>query len=145
MDDVYFAQLGLDTKIVILAAGLMFLWALLLGVLKYRQILASADGAAHPYTDIAHRAALLYSFALLLIAVFVQLSAWTPAVDLVAAAALAVFFVISVYSYMHHGLRKDTENQLKEPSAQIRGFMTVLILAEIGGFVVLLAGYLARF
>jgi len=145
MEHILFAQLGFDTKLVILAAGLMFFWALLLGVLKYRQILASADGAAHPYTDIAHRAALLYSFAFLLIAVFVQLSAWTMAVDLAAASALALFFVISVYSYMHHGLRKDTDNQLKQPSAQIRGFMNVLMVAEIGGFVVLLAGYLASF
>jgi hypothetical protein len=145
MEHILFAQLGLDTKLVILAAGLMFLWALLLGVLKYRQILASPDGAAHLYTDIAHRAALLYSFALMLVAVFVQLSAWAVAVDLAAAGALLLFFVISVYSYMHHGLRKDTDNQLKEPSAEIRGFMTVLIVAEIGGFVVLLAGYIASF
>ena len=65
-------ELGIDTRLVILTAGLMFLWALLLGVLKYRQILASPDWAAHPYTDIAHRAALLYSFALMLIAVFVD-------------------------------------------------------------------------
>jgi uncharacterized membrane protein len=137
--------LGFDTRSVILAAGLMFLWALLLGVLKYRQILASPDGAAHPYTDIAHRAALLYSFALMLIAVFVQLSAWAMAVDLAAASALALFFVISVYSYMHHGLRQDTDNQLKEPSAQIRAFMAVLIVAEIGGFVILLAGFIASF
>jgi hypothetical protein len=137
-------HLGLDTKLVILAAGLMFLWALVLGVVKYRQILASPDGVAHPYTDIAHRAALLYSFAFLLIAVFVQLSAWTFVVDLAAASALALFFVISVYSYMHHGLRRDTDNQLVSPSSGLRLFMTVLIVAEIGGFVVLLAGYVAN-
>lgn len=135
--------LGFDTKLVILAAGLMFLWALLLGVLKYRQILASPEGFAHPYTDIAHRAALLYSFAFLLIAVFVELSAWTSAVNLTASGALALFFVISVYSYMHHGLRQDTHNQLRSPSSSIRGFMNLLILAEVGGFVVLLAGFVA--
>ena len=135
--------LGLDTELVILAAGLMFLWALLLGVLKYRQILASPEGSAHPYTDIAHRAALLYSFAFMLIAVFVQLSAWSAAINLTAAGALALFFVISVYSYMHHGLRQDTDNQLRESSAALRGFMNLLIVAEIGGFVVLLAGFVA--
>ena len=79
----------------------------------------------------------------ILIAVFVQLSAWRMAIDLSAAGALLLFFVISVYSYMHHGLRKDTDNQLKEPSAQLRGFMNVLIVAEIGGFVILLGGYIA--
>jgi hypothetical protein len=143
--DFVSGALGFDTRLVILASGLMFLWALLLGVLKYRQILASPDGTAHPYTDIAHRAALLYSFALMLIGVFVELSAWATAVNLWAAAALLVFFVISVYSYMHHGMRGDTDNQLKEPSPQLRGFMAVLIVAEIGGFVVLLAGFIASF
>ena len=63
----------------------MFLWALLLGVMKYRQILASPEGQAHPYTDIAHRAALLYSFALLLVATFVELSGWGTLVNLLAA------------------------------------------------------------
>jgi hypothetical protein len=43
------------TKIVLLFAAGMFLWALLLGTLKYAQILRSPDHRAHPYTDIAHR------------------------------------------------------------------------------------------
>ena len=36
-----------DTKAVLFAAGLMFLYALLLGVLKYRQMAASPEGRAH--------------------------------------------------------------------------------------------------
>lgn len=136
MDD-----LGTDTRIVLLLAGLMFLWALLLGQLKYRQILASPLGHAHPYTDIAHRAALLYSFALLLVAVFVELSAWRPAVDLTAAAVLAFYFVASVASYTVHGIRRDTDNQLLAPPAPIRWFMTSLAVAEIGAFLVLLVGF----
>lgn len=44
----------------------MFLWAPGLGVWKYRQMAASESGQAHFYVDAAHRAALLYSFALLL-------------------------------------------------------------------------------
>ena len=56
-----------------LAAAIMFLWALLLGVWKYRQIVESEESLAHPYVDVAHRAALLYSFALLLVATFVEL------------------------------------------------------------------------
>ncbi len=47
------------TKIVLLYAAIMFLWALLLGELKYHQVLRSAEHRAHPYTDVAHRAALL--------------------------------------------------------------------------------------
>ena len=134
-------ELGIDTRLVVLAAGLMFLWALILGVVKYRQILASPESAAHPYTDIAHRAALLYAFALMLVAAFVELSAWGVTVNLVAASVLLVFFVVSVASYMHHGLRKDTTNQLAGPSAGIRVFMQLLIVGEIGAFAVLLAGF----
>ncbi|BBX41097.1 membrane protein [Mycobacterium tuberculosis variant microti OV254] len=62
-------SLGLDTKVTLLAAGLIFLLALLLGVWKYRQIMTSQEHRAHPYVDIAHRSALLYSFATLLLAV----------------------------------------------------------------------------
>ncbi len=64
--------LGDDTKAVLLAAGLIFLWALALGVWKWRQIATSPQARAHPYVDVAHRAALLYSFATLLLAGFVS-------------------------------------------------------------------------
>jgi hypothetical protein len=47
-----------------------------LGVWKYRQIVVAADHRAHPCVDLAHRSALLYSFATQLLAVFVELSAW---------------------------------------------------------------------
>jgi hypothetical protein len=133
--------IGLDTRLVILAAGLMFLWALLLGVVKFRQILASSEGHAHPYTDTAHRAALLYAFALMLLAVFVQLSAWRMAIDLAAAGVLAFFFFAAVASYMGHGLRRDTANQLVNPSASTRVFVWVLAISEIVAFSILLAGF----
>jgi hypothetical protein len=93
-------ELGGDTKAVLLAAGLIFLGALLLGVWKYRQMAASPEGRAHPYVDIAHRAALLYSFATLLVATFVELSDWSEAVNLVAAFAVIGFFVAAVGAYV---------------------------------------------
>lgn len=135
-------ELGFDTRLVILAAGVMFLWALLLGVVKFRQILASPEGQAHPYTDIAHRAALLYAFALILIAVFVQLSAWRMVIDLTAAGVLAFFFFTAVASYMGHGLRRDTANQLVNPPASTRLFVWVLAISEIVAFAILLAGFI---
>lgn len=135
------SEIGVDTRVVVLLAGLMFLAALLLGQLKYRQILGSADGHAHPYTDIAHRAALMYSFALLLVAVFVELSAWPAGVDLAAAGVLTTYFAVSVASYTVHGVRRDTTNQLRDPARPIRLFMTSLALAEVGAFGVLLVGF----
>ena len=95
-----------DTKAVLFAAGLMFLYALLLGVLKFRQMAASPEGRAHPYTDTAHRAALLYAFAIGLTAAFVQFSGFSQLVDLVAAAALVLFFLAAVVGYNVQGLRR---------------------------------------
>lgn len=134
---------------VLLAAGLIFLWALLLGVLKYRQMATADDHLAHPYVDTAHRAALLYSFASLLIAVFVELSAWSEAVNLIAAGALILFFVLAIATYLFQGIRQQTTNQFADPYPNAAGlhiFMAALIVAEIGGFAVLLAGFIdARF
>jgi len=135
--------LGWDTRVVLLLAGLMFLWALLLGVLKYRQMATASDGLAHPYTDTAHRAALLYSFALLLVAAFVELSEWGEVVDMVAAGAMAFYFFAAVASYNVHGLRRDTDNQLRDGGVAEHAFTWSLIVAEIGGWLVLLAGFVA--
>ena len=132
---------GFETKITLLAAGLIFLLALVLGVWKYRQIMASGDHSAHPYVDIAHRAALLYSFATLLIAVFVELSAWPAWVNLTAAMVAVFFFVGAILSYIAHGLRRDTDNQFEEPDGALKVAMTALVVAEIGGFGVILAGF----
>jgi len=136
--------LGIDTKVTLLAAGLIFLLALVLGVWKYRQIVVSDDHRAHPYVDIAHRAALLYSFATLLIAVFVELSGWPAWVNLTAAMVAVFFFVGAIVGYITHGLRRDTENQFDPPVRSTGTFMALLILGEIGGFAVLLAGFIVR-
>ncbi len=142
-------ELRSSTEVVLFAAGLIFLWALALGVLKYRQMARSDDHLAHPYIDTAHRAALLYSFATLLIAVFVELSGWSEGVNLAAAGALVIFFVFAIASYVMHGLRGQTTNQFADPypnSAAVHGGMAALIVAEISGFLVLLAGFIdARF
>jgi len=134
--------LGIDTKITLAAAGLIFLLALVLGVWKYRQIMVTDDHRAHPYVDIAHRAALLYSFATLLIAVFVALSAWPVWVNLTAAMVVVFFFVGAIVGYITHGVRRDTENQFDPPARGTGTFMALLILGEIGGFAVVFAGFI---
>jgi hypothetical protein len=133
-----------DTKAVLLAAGLIFIGALLLGVWKYRQIATSDDHRAHPYVDVAHRAALLYSFATLLIAAFVQLSAWSTLVNLLAAGTLVFFFVSAVAGYAWHGWKRDTDNQFREAEPWLHGYMWALILGEVGAFGVLLAGFVSE-
>jgi hypothetical protein len=138
-------ELGGDTKAVLLAAGLIFIGALLLGVWKYRQMAASPEGRAHPYVDIAHRAALLYSFATLLVATFVELSDWSEAVNLAAAFAVIAFFVGAVGGYVYHGITRDTDNQFREGEEPggLHAFMWALIVVELAGFSVLLAGFVS--
>jgi hypothetical protein len=130
------------TKAVLLAAAAMFLAALVLGVWKYRQMASSPTGLAHPYVDTAHRAALLYSFALLLIATFVQFSGFSSLVNLLAAGAMTAYFYAAVGSYVLHGARADTDNQMRDAVAGTHTMMTSLIVAEIGGWLVLIAGFL---
>lgn len=130
------------TYVTLCAAGLIFLLALILGIWKYRQMVTSPDHLAHPYVDIAHRSALLYSFATLLVAVFVELSAWPAWVNLAAAMTIIVFFVGAIASYIIHGAKRDTINQISEPGRSIHIAMTALIVGEIGGFAVLFGGFL---
>jgi hypothetical protein len=136
--------LGGDTKAVLLGAGVMFLIALFLGVWKYRQMATSETALAHPYVDVAHRAALLYSFASLLVATFVQFSGWSETVDLICAGVIYSFFIGAVAGYAYHGWKQDTDNQFRDPSpspAAVHGYMWALIAGEIVGFSVLLAGF----
>ena len=136
-------ELGSDTTAVILASGLIFLLALVLGIWKYRQMRDSPDGLAHPYVDTAHRAALLYAFASMFIAVFVELSSWSTPVNLAAAFTLVFYFLAAIVSYIFHGARQDTDNQIRDPVPGTGVFFWSLAVAEIAGFSVLLAGFAA--
>lgn len=134
-------DVGIDTELTLLAAGAIFLLALGLGVWKYRQMATSENHLAHPYVDIAHRSALMYAFATLLVAVFVELSVWPTAVNLVASGVLVLFFVAAIASYILHGAKRDTTNQFAHPARGLGFAMGALIVGEIGGFAVLFAGF----
>ncbi|RLQ20420.1 hypothetical protein DWB85_17545 [Seongchinamella sediminis] len=124
----------------IIASASFFLAGLLLGVWKYRGMATSADGVAHPYIDIAHRAALMYAFASVMIAVFVQISQLSARVELLAVSLLVAYFAMAIMTYIVHGLRKDTDNQVRDMSAFAVVFMWSLIAAEIGGFLIIFYG-----
>nr|WP_194817861.1 hypothetical protein [Nocardia sp. XZ_19_385] len=137
-------EFGIDTRITLAAAGLLFILALVLGVWKYQQISTSPDATAHIYVDIAHRATLLYSFATLLLAVFTELSAWPTAVNLAADIVILIFFLAAIAAYIVHGWRRDTTNQFhgQTSKAGTHISMIALIIGEIGGFLVLFTGFL---
>ena len=138
--------IGFATEIVIFGAGLIFLLALALGIWKYHQMATSESHLAHPYVDTAHRAALLYSFAALLVATLVEFSGWSQTVNLVCAGVLLGYFVVTIVLYMWLGWRAGTGNQWTEPMAGRNAYMFLLIVAEMGAVSVLLVGFaLARF
>jgi hypothetical protein len=136
-------------RLCLLAAGGFFLTGLLTGIWKYWHIARSPAAVAPVYVDVAHRAALLYSFAAILLAQFAALSQWSARVNLVAAALPLAFFAFAIGGYAVHGVLRDTDNQflkphrigrLPVPAAALHGFMWLLVAAEVGGFAVLLAG-----
>ena len=139
-------------KLAIVSAGVFFLTALLTGIWKYRQIMASPSGEAHPYVDICHRASLLYALAAILLAKFVEISQLPAAWEISATAAVVFYFAAAILSYMVHGLLQDTENQFKAPfqlgqinlsAHHVSAHMWMLIAAEVGGFLILFYGVLA--
>jgi hypothetical protein len=140
-------------RLCIVSSGLFFMTALLTGAWKYFHIARSPTATAPVYVDIAHRAALLYSFAALLLGAFAALSVWSSMVNLVAAALPLAFFALAIGGYVLHGLLRDTDNQFLQPhrigpmalpSGGLAGFMWALMVAEIGGFGVLFVGALRR-
>ena len=138
-------------SLAVVMAGVFFLNGLLTGVWKYLQIRSSESATAHPYVDIAHRASLLYSFAALLLAKFAEISQLPSTVEFFAVLFPLLFFGGAILLYMLHGYLQDTDNQLRPPFTMgrmqmpvwsIAGQMWALIIAEIGGFLVLFYGVL---
>ena len=136
-------------KLALVSCGLFFLVGLLTGVWKYLCIARSPDAQAPIYVDVCHRASLMYSFACLVLAKFVELSIWPPMIDFWATLAPIAFFAQAVLLYAIQGWLRDTDNQLKRPhvlghftlpNGVVSGSMWALVAAEIGGFVVLFAG-----
>lgn len=85
---------------------------------------------------------MLYSFATLLLAVFVELSAWPAWVNLTAAGVVIFFFVGAVITYISHGARRDTVNQFENADRRTEMMMALLIVGGIGGFSALLVGFI---
>lgn len=134
------------------ACGIFFLTGLITGVWKYYHIHTSEEAEAPVYVNIAHRTSLMYSFAALVVAKFVELSPFSETVNFWAAAAPLLFFGLAISTYVIHGILQDTDNQMRRPhklgaftlpNALIIGFMAALIIAEIGGFGVLFVGFLS--
>ena len=128
----------------LVACGSFFLTGLLTGIWKHAEMLKGPTHQAPVYVDIAHRAALLYSFAALVIAKFVELSPFAPWVNTLAAAAPLFFFASAILRYISLAKANNTQNQYVTSLEMNRRGVPVLIIAEVGGFGVLFVGFLLR-
>lgn len=128
----------------LVSCGVFFLAALFLGVWKHLAMVKSPAHRAPVYVDIAHRAALLYAFAALVVAQFAEHSPFSDTVNLLAAGGPLLFFASTIWRYTELGWRNETENQYDPPTALIRHGLWILIVVEVGGFGTLFAGFLLR-
>jgi hypothetical protein len=132
--------------IAISCAGFFFLTGLLTGVWNFSCMMNSKEFKAPYYVDIAHRSALLYAYAALLIAVFAYFSAFAEWINITATTAPLLFFAIAIFKYIQMGIKNTTDNQLRDSEniAADKMVMAALGFAEIGGFLVLLIGFFVR-
>ena len=128
-------------KISLLFSGLFLLNGMLTGVWKYARIMSSPEHRAPVYVDIAHRASFFYSFASLVIAQLLVYSPFGEAAQIAIAAFPLGYFALTVIGYMNEGRRDRTENMFSERNFVTTWFMYGLIAGEIGGFALILGGF----
>ena len=135
-------QIHIDvvSSALLLVSGAFLLVGMLTGVWKWRQMMTRSSGQAHVYVDTAHRAALMYSFATLVLAALAAASAWPIWLEGVAAGANVLFFASAVARYCQLGWTEATDNQFTERNFVTTTGMYLLVAGEVGGLVVLIAG-----
>ncbi len=135
--------MGLAAKISLAFAGLYLLAGMLIGIIKYRRTMTSAEHRSPIYIDIAHRAAFMYSFAALVMSRLLEFSPYSERVQLGATALVLLFLTLTILGYLSAGLRDDTDNLFRERNFKTTWYMYALIAGEIGGLAVILWGYLS--
>jgi len=133
----------LAVQITLAAAGIFLFAGLLLGVLKYRGIMRSPQHCAPVYIDIAHRAALMYSFAALVMAELLKYSPYSEPVQLLITGAPLLFFAIAIAQYTKLGLENKTDNQFRERNFNTTWGIWLLIVAEVGGVGAIVWGFIS--
>lgn len=135
--------MNLAVKISLLSSGLFLLLGMLIGIIKYQRMFSTPAHVAPVYIDIAHRAAFLYSFAMLVVAKLLEYSPYSLTVQLGAAGIIMLFLTITVFGYLAHGLSNKTDNMFRERNFITTWYMYLLIAGEIGGLSVIVWGFVA--
>lgn len=136
--------MNISVKISLAAAGFYLLAGMIIGVIKYRKMMRSAEHRAPVYIDIAHRAAFLYSFAALVMAKLLEENAFVEITLIPATIIVLIFFSLTILGYLTTGLKDKTENLFRERNFTTTWFIYALIAAEIGGFIIIFIGFLTK-
>ena len=131
-------------KISLTASGIYLLGGMLIGIIKYRKTMQSAEHRAPVYIDIAHRASFLYSFAALTIAKLLEQNDFSEVILLPATVLVLIFFSLTIIGYLTTGLKDETGNLFRQKNFLTTWFMYALISAEIGGFTIIFIGFLTK-
>jgi hypothetical protein len=134
--------MNLSIKIALLVSGIFLLNGMLTGVWKYAKIMKSPEHTAPVYVDIAHRASFFYSFASLVIAKLLEFSPFSFFWQIVIITFPLSYFILTIIGYMKEGYLNKTENMFSERNFVTTWFMYGLIVGEIGGFALILGGYI---
>ena len=132
----------LAIKIALLGSGVFLLTAMLVGILKYRGMMRSEKHEAPMYIDIAHRAALLYAFAALVIAKLLEFSPFSENVQILIGGIPLVYFALTIIGYIKLGLENRETTQFSERNFITTWFMYGLIAGEIGGIALIVGGFI---
>lgn len=135
--------MNLAVKVSLLSSGLFLLAGMLIGIVKFRRMSNSADHTAPAYIDIAHRAAFLYSFAMLVIAKLLEYSPYSEGVQLLATGLVLTFLSITIVGYFAHGLRDKTDNLFREQSFSTTWYVYMLTAGEISGLSIIVWGFIS--
>jgi hypothetical protein len=137
------------SKLTLVACGIFFLVGLLTGVWKYLSIWKSPISQSPRYVNVAHLASLQYSFAALVLLKLLEFSPYTEAVNLIVVSVPLFFFAAALVTYILHAALRDTDNQFQQPYRlgkyrigpfAFHSFVSLLVIGEVGGFVILLIG-----
>lgn len=130
----------LSELIAFVAAGVCLMLGLLTGVWKYMAVMKSPQHQTPEYVDIAHRAALMYAFACIVLLEFARVSDLAEMTEAAAVALPVFFFLIAIVTYILLGISNHTDNQFSERNLTTTWGMYLLIAGEVGGFAVLMYG-----
>ena len=135
--------MNLAIRISLLSSGLFLLIGMLIGIVKHQRMLSSAEHTAPVYIDIAHRAAFLYSFAMLVVAKLLEYNPYSETVQLVATGLVLAFLSITIVGYFTHGLRNKTDNLFRERNFSTTWYVYMLTAGEISGLSIIIWGYIS--